>query len=107
MTFLNSQIRKTASMVKRWQGRLATMSELTRSHPSLRIVIHGESYGQNLVISCLAPVYICGPTKWNDSMIILKTVQLESGEEGIALIDENHKVKIIAESFEVRENVKM
>lgn len=107
MTYLESEIHKTASILKRWQGRLATMSELTSSHSSLRIIIHGDNYGQNLVIACLGPEYICGPTTWSDSCVILKTVELKSGQEGVVLIDENHDVKIIAESFEVKENVKL
>ncbi|QDU08171.1 hypothetical protein [Gimesia aquarii] len=107
MTYLDTEIHKTASMLKRWQGHLATIYELNSSHSSLSVVIHGDSYGQNLVIACLGPEYICGPTTWEDSCIILKTIELESSREGIALLDERHNVKITAESFEIKENVKL
>jgi hypothetical protein len=83
------------------------MLELTRTHPTVSVVVNGQEYGRNLVISCLAPEYISGPTRWEDSEIRISIVQLAGGAEGIALIDEGNGVRITAESFEVKENVKL
>jgi hypothetical protein len=83
------------------------MLELTRSQATLSVVVLGEQYGQNLVISCLSPEYICGPTSWGDSEIRISIVRLAAGAEGVALIDERNGVRITAESLEVKENVKV
>lgn len=105
-TYLETLVKKTASMVDRWQGRRARMLALTSSHTTLRIVVGDDIYGENLLISCLAPVYICGPVQWESSAIALEPTQLESGEQGIAVVDKAKGVRVLAESFEVRENVK-
>ena len=107
MTYLETLVSKTSKVVERWQGRQARMMELTKSHTTLSIVVLGPEYGQNLVISCLSPEHICGPTSWGDSEIRISVVQLAVGAEGIALVDEKNGVRITAESFEVKENVKL
>ena len=107
MTYLETQISKTLKIVERWHGRQASMLELTRSHATMSVVVLGQEYGQNLVISCLSPEYICGPTSWSDSEIKMVVVPLAAGTEGIALIDEKNGVRIMAESFEVKENVNL
>ncbi len=107
MTYLETLVAKTLKIVERWQGREARMLELTKSHATISVVVLGQEYGQNLVISCLAPEYICGPTNWSDSRIRMSVVQLTTGAEGIALIDEKNCVRITAESFEVKENVRL
>jgi hypothetical protein len=83
------------------------MEELTKSHSTLTIVLGNEVYGKNLVISCLGPLHICGPTQWEDSRIALRPTLLDSGKEGIVVIDEGSGVRIVAESIEVRENVNL
>lgn len=107
MTYLESVISKTVKIVERWHGHPARMLELTRSHATMSVVVFGQKYGNNLVISCLSPEYICGPTSSCDSEIKIAFVQLNAGSEGIALIDEKNGVRITAESFEVKENVKL
>jgi hypothetical protein len=106
MTYLEALVSKTSKVVERWHGRQASMLELTKSHATMSVVVLGQEYGQNLVIACLSPEYICGPTNWSDSEIRISVVQLTAGAEGIALIDEKNGVRITAESFEVKENVK-
>lgn len=83
------------------------MLELTTSHRSLRILVGGEEAPvENLLISLLGPRYICGPTSWEGSDICLMVTQLDSGEEGIVLIDAENEVRVVADTFEVAENVK-
>ena len=106
LEFLEEQIKKTASMVARWQGHRARMLELTTSHASPTILVGDETYGRNLLIACLGPLHICGPVQWESSTISLEVVSLDSGEAGIVVVDEPNGVRIVAESFEVKENVK-
>ena len=105
-TYRETLVRKTASMVVRWHGHRARMLELTTSHATLRIVVGDDTYGKNLLISCIDPLYICGPVRWEDSAITLEAPQLDSGEEGIAIIDMANGVRVLAGSVEVAENVK-
>ena len=94
-------------MTKRWHGYPAEMNELTRSHSILRIVVHGEDFGKNLVIACLDPMFISGPTNWENSRLKITTAKYETEEEVVAIVDEKNSVKVISGSFEVKENVKL
>ncbi len=103
--YLKSLISKTASMINRWHGRPAAMFELTASHKSLSVIVYGEKHGSNLLVVCHGPEFICGPTTWSNSRIIIVPAKLDAGGQGIALIDEGAGVRVTAESFEVKENV--
>lgn len=107
MPYLEELIARTENLVRRWHGRNATMQELTKSHSILTVVILGKDRGENLVIYCISPEHICGPVNWPDSAIQMITVQLVAGTPGVALVDERSGVRITAESFEVKENVRM
>ena len=106
MTYFESLINKTKKMVKRWHGYPAEMNELTKSHSILRIVVYGEEFGKNLVIVCLEPLFIYGPTKWENSSLEIRSAQ-QNGEDIIIIEDVENGVKIISGSFEVKENVKL
>ena len=54
MTYLDSLVCKTTTMILRWHGHPAAIFELTKSHSRLSIVVFGDEYGENLLISCLA-----------------------------------------------------
>ncbi len=82
------------------------MLELTRSHATLSIILFGDERDSNLVIYCIGPEHISGPITWDDSEIVIEAAQLQSGREGIALIDKKHGVRLTADSFEVKENVR-
>lgn len=105
--YIEALIANTKSMVERWHGRDAAMFELTKSHTTLVVTIFGDQYGNNLVVYCLAPEHICGPTQWSDSHIRIEETKLESGIDGVVLLDARNGVRITAESFEVKENVKI
>jgi hypothetical protein len=107
MTFHETLISKTAKMVARWHGRQARMLELTKSHVMLRIVVASDDLKKNLVISCLGPEHIDGPTIWNDSEMVIEVARLKSGEAGIAVVDRKNGLRVVAESFEVKENVQI
>lgn len=107
MTFLDTLIAKTEKIVARWQGRQARMLELTKSHAMLRIVVTCDEPEQNLVIACLGPEHIIGPTSWTDNELAIESTKLKSGEEGIAVVDKKNGLRVVAESFEVKENVRI
>ncbi len=58
-------------------------------------------------ICCVEPQHICGPTKWSNSNITLNAIRVESEAEQVIIADERNGVRIIAESFEMKENVKL
>lgn len=101
-----TRIQKTAKMVKRWHGYPARMWELTRSHAALTIVVFNQDPKQNLVIPCIGPRYISGPVTWENSEIEIHVITYE-GDECIEIIDRQNKVQIIADTFEVKEHVKL
>ena len=93
-------------MIERWQGQPGKMHELTKSHSTLRIVVTGEDYGKNLVIACLDPMFISGPTRWDNSQLEIRITESNS-EEVVAIVDKHNGLKIISGSFEVKENLKL
>ena len=107
MPYLDELIARTRTMVERWHGRNATMAELTSSHSTLSVVVHGDEYGKNLVIHCISPEHICGPVNWKDSAIRIVPAQLVGGTAGVALVDERGGVRVTAASFEVKENLRL
>ena len=107
MTYLQSLVEKTRSMILRWRGQNVTFRDLSASHPILNVVATRKECPGNLVIACLEPKYICGPTKWSDADLSLQVTILPSGEERVVLLDEKNGVRVVTESVEVKENVKL
>lgn len=107
MAYLDELIARTKSLIGRWHGGNASMRELTSSHSTLSVVVLGKDRGKNLVIYCISPEHICGPVNWTDSAIQMTCVQLDGGTAGVALVDERSGVRVTAESFEVKENVRL
>jgi hypothetical protein len=106
-SFQQSNIRRHLKMLNRWQGANARLRELTSGHQSLRVELTQLERSGNLLISCISPIYIEGPTYWSNSMIEISPAILEDGTEGIMLRDLSANVKILAETFEVAENVRL
>jgi hypothetical protein len=107
MTFLNTLISNSEKIVGRWHGQHARMLDLTMSHVMLRIIVTCDDVDKNLVIACLAPEHIIGPTSWNENELAIESTILRSGENGIAVVDKKNGVCVVAESFEVKENVRI
>lgn len=80
---------------------------MSSSHSTLRIVLGGEIQHKNLVLSCIEPEFISGPTAWTDSDIVIRSAGLESGGTGIVVTDEKNGVRVVAEAFELKENLKL
>lgn len=83
------------------------MYQLSRSLRTLTIVIiAGNDLNQNLTVHLIEPLFISGPTEWTGNEASIETVSLETGREGVAFVDQKNGVRVVAETFEVAENVK-
>ncbi len=100
-------MREQTALIGRWQGRPARMLELTKSHAMLIIVVTCNEADKNLVIACLGPEHINGPTSWSESELTIECTILQSGREGIAVVDKKNGVRVVGESFEVKEDVRI
>jgi|SRR5581483_3685046 len=108
MTFIESQIARSETMLARWRGKPATMHRLAKlAAKSLHVVASDGEAGKNLLIACIDPVSISGPVDWNSSHMVLRPCILDDGEEGAELLDEANGVRIVCHTFEVKENVKL
>ena len=108
MTFIETQIARSETMLARWRGRPARMHSLDKlAVKSLVVVVPGDQPGKNLYVACLDPFFISGPVEWQNSHIVLRPCKLENGEEGVELVDERNGVRIVSYTFELKENVKL
>lgn len=90
----------------RWEGAYAVLSELSRSHRALDIVLtHGADQRTNLVISCIGPIRISGPFEWDRTSLEISRAELPNHETGFRIADPNARFEVLCESVEVRENV--
>jgi hypothetical protein len=106
MSPIELKIYKSARMITRWHGYDARMLELRRSHFTLTIAAHGKEHGKNLVIACVEPEFISGPTRWQSCELAIESTTLPSGAEGVAIVDKKNGVRVLAASFEVAEHRK-
>jgi hypothetical protein len=97
----NDMLRHFPTLLGRWQGAWATMSELTNSHRTLRIVLSQDSRAGRLIVACLDPLFIHGPVQWPDARI---EVALHK-DNGFVITDTAADVRIITGSVEVKEYV--
>lgn len=62
-------LRHFPTLLRRWDGSIARMWELTVSHRTLRIRLEQHGRVGNLMIACIGPEFIHGPTEWNDAHV--------------------------------------
>jgi hypothetical protein len=77
------------------------MWELTTSHRTLSLRLEQHGRAGNLLIACIVPEFIHGPTEWGDSHI-----NISRGADGFIVTDERAGVEIRAGHVEVKENTK-
>jgi hypothetical protein len=94
-------LRHFPTLLGRWAGAWATMSELTDSHRTLRIVLTQDSRAGRLVVACIDPLFIHGPVQWPKAHI---GVALH-GDDGFVVTDTAADVRIITGKVEVAEYV--
>ena len=94
-------LRHFPTLLRRWDGSIARIWELTTSHRTLRIRLEQHGRVGNLLIACIGPEFIHGPTEWNDSH-----VEIARRGDGFVVKDERAGVEIHAGHVEVAENRK-
>lgn len=106
--YSEKNLKSARTFLSRWKGADAELWELTISHKSLRILIRRHAIEGNLLISCLDPIAIQGPVRWEDCDIQIASKVLPGGQEpGYFVSDRTAKLEIICGEIEVRENVKL
>jgi hypothetical protein len=94
-------MRHFPTLLARWTGAWATMSEFTSSHRTLRIVVRQDGRPGFLRVACIDPLFIHGPVQWPDAHIGVEM----HGDDGFVVIDRAADVRIITGSVEVAEHV--
>jgi hypothetical protein len=106
-------IKSSRAFLAWWNGAWADIWELTPSLKTLRILIRrvdppGIPLPGNLLISCIDPVTIKGPVRWNNCDLRVMTTTLPGGQEtGFLVADDSVGLEIICGALEVEENVKL
>ena len=87
--YVEKTLRSAHTFLSRWNGASAEMWKLTSAHRALDIVIRRDYEGRNLVISCLDPITIKGPVRWQECRLRVSTTTLaNTGETGFLVLDE-------------------
>jgi hypothetical protein len=111
--YVEKIIKSSRTFLSRWNGSWADMWSLTPSLKTLRILIRREDrpgvlLPGNLLISCIDPVMIKGPVRWNNCDLRVATTTLPGGQEtGSLVADDSAGLEIICGALEVEENVKL
>lgn len=92
-------LRHFPSLLKRWYGNRAKITELTSSHQSMRIELFEYERASYLLISCLAPERMCGPFEWEDANIHIRLTN--SGR--FTVYDTQNNFELNCASVEIRE----
>lgn len=94
-------LRHFPTLLRRWDGAIARMWQLTTSHKTLLLRLEQHGRVGNLEIACIDPEFIQGPTEWNDARIVIAPCS-----DGFSVTDVSAGVDIRAGHVEVKENVK-
>lgn len=92
-------LRHFPTLLRRWDDSIARMWELTSSHRTLRLRLEQHGRDGNLVIACIDPEFIRGPTEWSHS-----NVEIHRAEGGFLVKDEGAGVEVRAGHVELTEN---
>ena len=94
-------LRHFPTMLRRWDGCVARLWELTISHACLTIRIEETGRAGNLEISG-GPIYIAAPRQWENCKI-----QVSRDEnDNFVITDEEASVRIVTEDLGIAENRK-
>jgi hypothetical protein len=104
-THLETKIQKNRKMLERWAGANARLVELTSSHTQLSILLTAVDRPGNLLLCCF-PIHICAPISWVDAHLQMDIRPLEDGTYGVRIYDIGAKVEIVADEFQISENIK-
>jgi hypothetical protein len=93
-------LRHFPALLSRWAGAWATMSELTASHRTLRIVLQQHGRAGRLEIACIGPEFLHGPVQWPEADIKIAL----HADQGFVVSDAVADVRIITASVEIKEH---
>jgi hypothetical protein len=113
--YFEEVIKSSRTFLSRWNGAWADidMWSLTPSLKTLRILIRrvdppGNLLPGNLLISCIDPITIKGPVRWNNCDLRVTTTTLPgSHETGFLVADDSAGLEIICGALKVEENVEL
>jgi hypothetical protein len=91
-------LRHFPTLLRRWDGSIARMWELTSSHRTLRLRLEQHGRDGNLLIACIEPAFIRGPTEWSHSHI-----EIHRAEDGFLVTDEDAGLEVRAGHVELAE----
>lgn len=94
-------LRHFPTLLRRWDGSIARMWQLTTSHRALDLRLEQHGRVGNLLIACIGPEFIHGPAEWTDAH-----VEISRRGDGFSVKDERAGVEIQAGHVEVTENTK-
>lgn len=101
-------LKSAGTFLARWEGARAQLWDLQPSHKSLRIVLQQPGRAGNLTIVCLDPMVIRSPVSWENSRIVVTTVDLQEGRgTAFRIVDSRADSEILCAAIEVKENVKL
>jgi hypothetical protein len=93
-------LRHFPTLLRRWDGSVARMWRLTTSHRTLDLRLEQHGRPGNLLVACIDPKFIHGPTEWTDAH-----VEITRRGDGFSVKDERAGVEIHAGHVEVKEHV--
>jgi hypothetical protein len=112
MNMQSEQTRKTLKSAEtffsRWAGAPARVREVTSSLQTLKLLVQREFGGPNLLVSCIEPMWMRGPFRWNDCRLQASVVEgPESAEVTFRVYDLGADFEVVCGKIEVFENVKL
>jgi hypothetical protein len=106
--YFDKILKSSVTFLGRWRDASAELWELTHSHKSLRIVLLRKNIPGNLMITCVDPLRIRGPVRWDHADIVISRAPVPDDEQdGFLVVDVSADVEILCGSLEIKENVKL
>lgn len=101
-------LKSAATFLSRWNGVAAELFELTSSHRTLTILLRDRGREGNLLLACLEPKYIQGPTRWAPCQIRVSVIDAKRARDRlIEVCDDSVGMVVKCGSLEINENVKL
>ena len=100
-------LKSAATFCARWVGARAELREVTTSHKTATILLTKESSAQNLLVSCIDPIRIEAPVRWENATLSVVRAELSNQDAGFLITDPNGPLSIRCGSVEFAENVKL
>jgi hypothetical protein len=94
-------LRHFPTLLSRWVGASARMTELTIGHRTLTIELRHKDRPGRLVVACVDPEFIHGPTDWSGATLVIELAE----HNGFVLRDDNADLLVRAGKIELKEHL--